>query len=210
MTIPLILRGAKGSKLTHPELDDNFTNLRTGIEAVDAKFATVDAIKLGGKSLTQVETDRNTAITLAIGNLINMAPTNLNTLKELADAIGNDPNFSATMSGALATKVDSSLASGWQQHALTQPSGESFLNQMGGDFDNYVNTGNFYIPSVPGLPGVMNTPTNLDPGEIEALLTVQVVQAGNFVKQEITTNLACLYVRTWYQGIWCAWRKVTM
>ena len=41
-----------------------------------------------------------------IANLVNYAPSALDTLKELADAIGNDPNFAATMIAKLAEKYD--------------------------------------------------------------------------------------------------------
>jgi hypothetical protein len=42
----------------------------------------------------------------AIKNLVNASPAALDTLKELATAIGNDPNFAATMTAKLAEKFD--------------------------------------------------------------------------------------------------------
>ena len=44
----------------------------------------------------------NTAIQAAVGALMNGAPGALDTLKELADAMGNNPNFAATITNALA------------------------------------------------------------------------------------------------------------
>ena len=41
-----------------------------------------------------------------INALINAAPTALDTLKEIADALNNDPDFAATMTTQLAGKVD--------------------------------------------------------------------------------------------------------
>ncbi len=41
----------------------------------------------------------------AIAALINAAPGSLDTLKELADALGDDPNFATTMTSALAGKL---------------------------------------------------------------------------------------------------------
>lgn len=41
-----------------------------------------------------------------ITNLINAAPQTLDTLKELADALGNDPNFSVTITNQLSNKAD--------------------------------------------------------------------------------------------------------
>lgn len=47
----------------------------------------------------------NAAINTAIGNLVNAAPGTLDTLKELADALGDDPNFATTMTNSLAQKL---------------------------------------------------------------------------------------------------------
>lgn len=47
-------------------------------------------------------TARNTAIDAAIANLISSAPGALDTLNELAAALGDDPNFAATITNALA------------------------------------------------------------------------------------------------------------
>lgn len=41
-----------------------------------------------------------------ISELINNAPNVLDTFKEIADALGNDPNFATTMTTMLAGKVD--------------------------------------------------------------------------------------------------------
>lgn len=44
-------------------------------------------------------------ITAAINNLVNSAPGTLDTLNELASALGNDPNYAATITAALAAKA---------------------------------------------------------------------------------------------------------
>ena len=59
-----------------------------------------------------------------ITSLINGSPSNLNTLKEIADAIGNDPNFITTITNSLATKEVTSnkatdLSSNDNQHYPT-------------------------------------------------------------------------------------------
>jgi hypothetical protein len=55
-----------------------------------------------------------TAMQAAIAGLVNSSPAALDTLKELADAIGDDPNFATTMTNALALKaaLDSPIFSG--------------------------------------------------------------------------------------------------
>lgn len=50
-------------------------------------------------------------ISAAVNGLINGAPGALDTLKELADAMGDDPNFAATVTNALAQKLN--LTGGW-------------------------------------------------------------------------------------------------
>lgn len=50
--------------------------------------------------ITETEVDSK------IANLVNSAPQALDTLNELATALGNDPNFATTVTNALADKVD--------------------------------------------------------------------------------------------------------
>lgn len=62
-----------------------------------------------GTSTTQIA---NTAfVAAAITALIGAAPGALDTLKELADALGDDANFAATVTTALATKATTALVS---------------------------------------------------------------------------------------------------
>lgn len=63
-----------------------------------------NALQLGGFAASSYAT--NTSVTNAINALINSAPGALDTLNELAIALGNDPNFAATITAALATKLD--------------------------------------------------------------------------------------------------------
>lgn len=53
-------------------------------------------------------TNRNTAISTAISNLVDTAPDALNTLNELAAAINDDASYAATVTTALGTKITSS------------------------------------------------------------------------------------------------------
>jgi len=61
---------------------------------------------------TQGDNSTNAATTayvdVAISNLVATAPSTLNTLNELATALGNDSNFSTTMTNALAAKASDS------------------------------------------------------------------------------------------------------
>ena len=61
-------------------------------------------------------------VSTAISNIIDTAPSTLNTLNELAAALGDDPNYSATITTALGNKLDSSTAASTY---LTQASASS-------------------------------------------------------------------------------------
>lgn len=77
-----------------------------------------------GAKTTQIA---NTAFVLdAIAQLVNASPAALDTLSELATALGNDPNFSATMVNELAKKADrASPAFTGNPSAPTAPIGDN-------------------------------------------------------------------------------------
>ena len=59
-----------------------------------------------GNNTTQLAT--TAFVSVAISNLVASAPGALDTLKELADALGDDPNFAATVSSNIAGKLSKS------------------------------------------------------------------------------------------------------
>lgn len=54
-----------------------------------------------------------------ISDLVNSSPETLDTLKELADALGNDPNFATTVSNQIGNKVDKIDGKGLSTNDLT-------------------------------------------------------------------------------------------
>ncbi|WP_025132375.1 hypothetical protein [Pseudomonas sp. PH1b] len=84
--------------------DPNFATTMTNALAGKAGKATT----LGGYGITDAFTKPETtsAIQQAIASLVASSPAALDTLKELADALGNDPNFATTMTNALAGKAE--------------------------------------------------------------------------------------------------------
>ena len=60
---------------------------------------------------TQVSAGINTASAAAVTYLVNSAPSTLDTLNELATALGNDSNFSTTITNSLGSKLNISTAS---------------------------------------------------------------------------------------------------
>ena len=69
----------------------------------DGLMSSTDKVKING-SYTSAQVD--SAIQVAINGLINGAPGALDTILELANALGNDPNFATSITNSLATKVD--------------------------------------------------------------------------------------------------------
>ena len=101
-------------------LSDDVERLRSALEAIDADVAALLLTKAalasptftgtpaaptaaGGTNTTQIAT--TAFVAAAIAALIDSAPGALNTLDELAAALGDDANFAATMTNALALKA---------------------------------------------------------------------------------------------------------
>jgi hypothetical protein len=76
-------------------------SLAGGVQSVNGKTGAValTASDVGAETPTGAQTKVNQAI----ANLTNSAPGALDTLKELADALGDDPNFSTTILNRLST-----------------------------------------------------------------------------------------------------------
>lgn len=96
------------------------------------------------------QTDLTTYISTQIANLVNSAPGALDTLNELASAMGNDANFSTTVTNALATKAP--LASPTFTGTITTPltGGNKFVianasGQLVNFGINFYTSGNAYM-----------------------------------------------------------------
>jgi hypothetical protein len=87
------------------------TSLSGSITAAVAAEATARDTAIGVETsartsaVTGEASARNTAITAAVNAVVNGAPTNLDTLVELAAAIGNDPAYSVSVTAAIAAAV---------------------------------------------------------------------------------------------------------
>jgi hypothetical protein len=111
----------------------SYANLIADLEAVG-----LDAAELGGQvgsyylnranhsgsqassTISDFTTAVNALVTTGINNLIDAAPGTLNTLNELAAALGDDPNFAATITTAIGLKLE----------MVTQNIGDGVLNQF--------------------------------------------------------------------------------
>lgn len=79
----------------------------------------------------------------AVNSLVSGAPANLNTLQELAAAVNNDPKYSATVDGKLASKADKATTLAGYGITDAQPSNPDLaaLANLKGATGFYVNTG---------------------------------------------------------------------
>ena len=111
---------------------------------------------------------------VAIANLVNGAPATLDTLKELADALGNNQNLATTIAGDLASKadltyVDNQLALKLDATALTGYATESYVDTAISDL-------------VAGAPTALDTLKEL----------ADALQASDSLAQSIANQLATM------------------
>ena len=108
----IVTRSGKGTPLTHTEMDANLTNLNPA----KAELAS-PALTGNPTAPTQSAADNSTKVATtayveaAITALVDSSPAALNTLNELAAAIGDDANFSSTVNSNIATKLAASAVS---------------------------------------------------------------------------------------------------
>ncbi|MDF3162843.1 phage tail protein [Pseudomonas proteolytica] len=86
-----------------PGLKANKTEVDTALAAKANKATTLAGYEIGD-AFTKAQA--NAAIAAAIAGLVNSAPGALDTLKELSDALGGDPNFATTVLNKLGLKAD--------------------------------------------------------------------------------------------------------
>jgi DNA-binding FrmR family transcriptional regulator len=77
---------------------------------------------IAGTNTTQIAT--TAFVSTAVSNLVDAAPGTLDTLNELAAALGDDPNFATTVSNSIGTKLP--LAGGTMTGAITFAAGQTF------------------------------------------------------------------------------------
>ena len=94
-----------GVKKFKQYVDENFT---TAEEHENAELVTAAAINNLNDRLIDIEDSAasTTYVDTAVAGIVNSAPTTLDTLNELATALGNDPNFATTVATQIGQKVD--------------------------------------------------------------------------------------------------------
>lgn len=90
-----------------PSTKANSIDVTNALASKANKGTTLAAYEIGD-AFTKAQA--NAAIATAIAGLVNSAPGALDTLKELSDALGGDPNFATTIVNALGLKADKTAA----------------------------------------------------------------------------------------------------
>ena len=106
--------------------DDAITTAKIADDAVTGALIADDVALAGNPTTTTQSAGNNTTriattafVTTAINNLVDSAPSALDTLNELAAAMGDDANFSTTVTNSIATKLP--LAGGTMTGDLVAP-----------------------------------------------------------------------------------------
>jgi hypothetical protein len=115
------------------------TTLMNTIKANDGAGSTLDADLLDGQHGFYYTNYVNTAIS----NLVNTAPATLDTLNELAAALGDDPNFATTVTNSIATKLP--LAGGTMTGDLSFGDNNKAIFGAGSDLQIYHTGSHSYI-----------------------------------------------------------------
>ncbi|QYX51512.1 phage tail protein [Pseudomonas sp. S07E 245] len=154
-------------------------------------------------SNTQVATTEFVA--RAVAALVDSSPAALDTLKELAAALGNDPNFSTTIMNLLAEKITAAQSTeiarnvGFRASTAVQPTATDF------NFDDMTERGCSDLlvwgahPNGPGVAAyfyleVFNYGASGPTGQVQQRLTPYKLEANS-----------TSFIRTRYQGNWSVW-----
>lgn len=109
--------GTKAALVTTPE------DLKNYIAADPANAAIQEHIAAAGNphgtTAADVGADPAGTAAAAVAALVGSTPETLDTLKELATALGDDPNFATTTAAAIGNKIDKSLATAANQFLVS-------------------------------------------------------------------------------------------
>ena len=131
----------------------------------------------------------NTASAAAVTYLVDSAPATLDTLNELAAALGDDENFATTVTNSLSNKLDTSVASS------TYATNDSLSNKL----DISVASSTYATKDSPTFTGLVN---NAAGANIASATAVDLTSAtGNTVVITGTTPVTSLVMNTGQQMI---------
>ena len=147
-------------EVLNTNISNNAISIANNVTAIGTKLniSTYNSDKITIDALVATKTDTNYVDT-AISNLVNGAGSSLDTLNELATALGNDPNFATTITNQIAGKVsqtvyDSKQATQDSRLDAIESVDSQQLNLSGGTI-----TGDFVSRQTVNMMEVLNTAT---------------------------------------------------
>lgn len=117
--------------------DDDLAALDAEVDALTTRVATLETSGGGGAGggYTQAEADAkfvdSAELETRISALVGVSPAALDTLAEIATALGDDPNFAATITGQLALKLNASAVSTFALTLLDDTSASAMRTTLG-------------------------------------------------------------------------------
>jgi hypothetical protein len=114
-----------------------------GIPLAKESAISTNAATLGGQSLSQIQTAYEGYADTAAANVVDSAPATLDTLNELAAALGDDANFSTTVTNSIATKMP--LAGGTFTGNVTFGDNDKAIFGAGSDLQIYHDGTHSYV-----------------------------------------------------------------
>ena len=151
--------------------DDAITTAKIADDAVTGALI-ADDVALAGNPTTTTQSAGNSTtriattafVTTAINNLVDSAPSALDTLNELAAAMGDDANFSTTITNSIATKAPLASPSLTGTVTITGNFPQLFfVDTAGSDLDAYiVNNANGLFIGKTNTPSSSNDILSLD------------------------------------------------
>lgn len=132
-TVPTYVKNITETDITNWNSKTSNTGTITGITMNGVSKGTSGVVDLG-TVITSHQSLDDYATKTYVGNkfseLVNSAPDTLNTLNELAAALGNDPNFATTVSTEIGTKVSRDELSGLGYVTQTTLSSQAYLQSF--------------------------------------------------------------------------------
>ena len=139
-------------------------NITTGSNTISGVLSSVTgSLGSAATATTQAASDNSTKlattayVTTALANMVDSAPSTLNTLNELAAALGDDANFSTTVTNSIATKLP--LAGGTLTGDINFGDNDKAIFGAGSDLQIY-HTGTYSLIADTSGTGPLRVVTN--------------------------------------------------
>lgn len=109
--IQIIQADITGLLGTTSQLDGDLAAFDADLTAAEARITALEGILPYTKAEADAKFVDNSELDARIQSLVGASPATLDTLAEIAAALGNDPNLSATLTAQIATKLNASAVS---------------------------------------------------------------------------------------------------